>query len=537
MWSEGAADGTEVGITIAVTLSAVCMTAVPFAMRNADGLLFWLMCLVTGLGLATFNYSMAVDLVGQWRDALATPAATKQLTAAALDRRITDATAAKARLPQLPHITAAMVAAAKMALELGTQAKTQECATVGDNCRTRVMELTKAMTDLRAAESNRGNTLRLERLDGEIQAAAKEKLALGPIPSDTDPGAARIGKLLAKFLDMGPKPDLVVIEWWPTGIAISSSGLASCCPGSFLPASGWSSGGQVHCVCDGTRWRMGGGHTLPPPRRCSIARTSQAVRRRDLGRYASAAPPAEAPPLNGRADDANRNRALTDPRLLGWMHVEQGPPNSDHLLNVDPEEVDAIEISDAKLAEIVGVATEDRHHPEIVSPAGLYAIRTLAASLRQQKEELSPEDALARVLKSIGSLIGKRRRRLNSLAVVGKRIIGSTYDGCSLTLKYLAELRAADGAKILAPRLFSTGKRSLTRLINEFGTDATIAAIKAVLTRAMIDGGEPGSVTTWSYFRPALLEQRMADEMAAAGLRPGDVFGAHRAFQLSRSDE
>jgi len=141
--------------------------------------------------------------------------------------------------------------------------------------------------------------------------------------------------------------------------------------------------------------------------------------------YASAASPAEAPPLNGRADDANRKGALTDPRLLGQTHA----------------------------------------------------------------------------------------------------------------LEHLGELHAADGAKILAPRLFGTGKRGLTRLVNEFGIEATIATIKAVLTRAMIDGGESGSVTTWSYFRPALLEQQMAEEMAAAGLRPGDVFGAHRAFRLSRSNE
>ena len=80
--SEGAANGTEVGITIAVTLSALGMAAVPSAVRNANTLLFRLTCLVTALGLATFNYSMAVDLVTRWRDE--NPAALKQPTAAAL---------------------------------------------------------------------------------------------------------------------------------------------------------------------------------------------------------------------------------------------------------------------------------------------------------------------------------------------------------------------------------------------------------------------------------------------------------------------
>ncbi|HJZ29574.1 MAG TPA: hypothetical protein VKF35_00630, partial [Hyphomicrobiaceae bacterium] len=204
MWTEGAANGSEMGITIALTLSALGMAAVPFAMRNADSLFSWLMCLLTGLALATFNCSMAVDVVSQWRDE--TPAAVEQLSAAALDRRITDATAAKSKLPQLPHTTAAMVSAAKTAVDLAAQARAQECGAVGDNCRTRVVELTKAVADLRVAETNRANTVKLERLDGEIRTASKEKLDLGPIPSDTNPGAARIGKLLAKFVDMGPRP-------------------------------------------------------------------------------------------------------------------------------------------------------------------------------------------------------------------------------------------------------------------------------------------------------------------------------------------
>src|SRR5262245_35289485 len=75
--TEGAANGTEVSITIAVTLSAVGMAAVPFAMRNADTLLFRVTCLLTAFWLATFNYSMAVDLVTRWRDER--PTAVKQL--------------------------------------------------------------------------------------------------------------------------------------------------------------------------------------------------------------------------------------------------------------------------------------------------------------------------------------------------------------------------------------------------------------------------------------------------------------------------
>jgi hypothetical protein len=79
-----------------------------------------------------------------------------------------------------------------------------------------------------------------------------------------------------------------------------------------------------------------------------------------------------------------------------------------------------------------------------------------------------------------------------------------------------------DGARILAPWLFGRARDGLTRLIHEFGEHA-IDTIKAVLVRAMIDGMAPSSVTTWSYFRSALREQRVLEEMAAAGLRPGDA--------------
>ena len=42
------------------------MAAVPFAMKKAENPLeFWLVYLVFGLALATFNYSMAVDLASR----------------------------------------------------------------------------------------------------------------------------------------------------------------------------------------------------------------------------------------------------------------------------------------------------------------------------------------------------------------------------------------------------------------------------------------------------------------------------------------
>ena len=51
-------------------------------------------------------------------------------------------------------------------------------------------------------------------------------------------GAARIGKLLAKFVDMGPRPDLVVTEWWPTGVAIVIEWIGLALPRIILTAIG-----------------------------------------------------------------------------------------------------------------------------------------------------------------------------------------------------------------------------------------------------------------------------------------------------------
>src|SRR5262245_45977571 len=51
-------------------------------------------------------------------------------------------------------------------------------------------------------------------------------------------GAARIGKLLAKFVDMGPRPDLVVTEWWPTGVAIVIEWIGLALPRIILAAVG-----------------------------------------------------------------------------------------------------------------------------------------------------------------------------------------------------------------------------------------------------------------------------------------------------------
>ena len=93
---------------------------------------------------------------------------------------------------------------------------------------------------------------------------------------------------------------------------------------------------------------------------------------------------------------------------------------------------------------------------------------------------------------------------------------------------HLAELREADHAKILAPRLFRRGKGGLTRLLHEFGAELTLDTINAVLARAMIDGKAVGSVKTWRFFEAAIVEEMHLRMLSEQGIRPGDVFGAHK---------
>lgn len=239
MIAEGAASGTEAGITAALVMSALLMAATPFAMKKAPNVGFWAVCLIFGVGLATFNYTMAVDLAGKWRDQSTAPAALTAAKAKALKSRIAGATAAMDRLAKLPHTTAAQVTAADDAVALATEARDQECGKVGRNCRARVAEL-KAVTETRAILlANRAVSEKRELYEAAIAKAQKELDALGVIPNQIDPAAARIGKAFDKlpFIDLGPRPDLVVIEWWPTWVAIIIEVIALLGPRIVLTAT------------------------------------------------------------------------------------------------------------------------------------------------------------------------------------------------------------------------------------------------------------------------------------------------------------
>jgi hypothetical protein len=50
-----------------------------------------------------------------------------------------------------------------------------------------------------------------------------------------------------------------------------------------------------------------------------------------------------------------------------------------------------------------------------------------------------------------------------------------------------------------------------------------------VLRRHMVDGGNGvSSIKSWRYFEAAIAEDMHLRKLIAEGIRPGDVFGAHK---------
>ena len=237
------------------------------------------------------------------------------------------------------------------------------------------------------------------------------------------------------------------------------------------------------------------------------------------------------------------DEAFKSPSLLGWIEgIDPGNPAQD-LADIDPATLDEVlaAVKATALADSIRAATRRRVSAELLRPSGLYAVCHLAAGVRRWKKALTAAQALDVVLAAIAERIGNRGGWLNSLSVIGHRLAGEILHGRDPEQVFaaareradphIADLRRADGARVLAPHLFEEDRAHLGQLLLEYGEGA-VATIRSILTRCMIDGPPPGSVTTWAYFRPVLDEQRLADQMADEGMRPGDVFCAHRQRQI-----
>jgi hypothetical protein len=236
IWNEGGASSSEIGIVAALIMSILVMAAIPFAVKSASNWLEKLGYLALGFMLASFNFTLAVDTAGQWRDKITNPATVLATDAATFKNDKTVAEANRDKFAQLAQATVAEVAAAEDDVKLATQARDKECVKVGDNCRARVADLaaaTKRRSDILAA---RYNTEMVEHYDKDAKEAKRKLTALGPIPEHNDPAAARIAEVIGLFYDLGKDPDLKVVKWWPTWIAVIIELIAMWGPPVFLLA-------------------------------------------------------------------------------------------------------------------------------------------------------------------------------------------------------------------------------------------------------------------------------------------------------------
>ena len=220
MLAEGAS-APEAGMAIAVAVSAIAMGAVPFAMKQSRTFgLFWLACVGLGTAVAMFNFLMACELAGKFRDDLSAPAAQTIAKAETLRARIAGAKSTRAALPPAePWTTEAALDTAKRAVDTAEISRADECKRRGQFCRDRESDERIAMRTWAAATQARAVTAQHERLDSIIARAEAELDGLGLVPAVVDPAAARIGKAIGIFVDLGPRPAEVISTWWPTFIA------------------------------------------------------------------------------------------------------------------------------------------------------------------------------------------------------------------------------------------------------------------------------------------------------------------------------
>lgn len=203
MTSTGGWTSNQVGIVLLVALSALGMTLVPFAMKKAENLGFWSICLAFGIGLGILNYTMAVGAVGKARDSESD--SKKQIIekASSLRRSIAENEEARRTLPPFKWTSQEMVASASQAVTFAREAQEAECKIVKDICRARIAQLSSRQSELADISSNRASTERAEQLDSSIRRIRENLSSLGTIPAFDDPQATRIALAIGTIFSLG----------------------------------------------------------------------------------------------------------------------------------------------------------------------------------------------------------------------------------------------------------------------------------------------------------------------------------------------
>ncbi len=194
------------GIVLLVTLSAIGMTSVPFAMKKAGNWGFWWICLVFGIGLGILNYTMAVGAVGKTRDDEAGTKRTLIEKASSLKDSLQSTLRLRQELPAFRWTTKEMVDSAALAVRLTDDARRKECEKVGDYCRALVAQLGNRQGEYAEISSSFAATQRATGLDDQISSLKTSLGTLGPIPETSDQQASRLAAFLGTFLNLGPTP-------------------------------------------------------------------------------------------------------------------------------------------------------------------------------------------------------------------------------------------------------------------------------------------------------------------------------------------
>lgn len=235
MLSEGLS-GSQLGIVILVAVSALGMTAIPFAMQKAENWGFWLTCLLCGAALCIVNYLMAVGAVGKVRDAESGAAGAIISKAAGLSRSISESRKQRDALPTFRWTTEDMVTAANEAVRLAVEARDQECGKVGEWCRARQAQVASRLEERAGVSANRALSRQRKHLDGEVQRLEQELTGIGSIPHSSDMQASRVAAVVSSFISLGPNAAERVADAIVTILAITAEGIALILPRILVTA-------------------------------------------------------------------------------------------------------------------------------------------------------------------------------------------------------------------------------------------------------------------------------------------------------------
>ncbi len=224
------------GIALLVTLSALGMTAVPFAMKKAPNWGFWWTCLVFGFGLLVLNYIMAIGAVGKSRDDEAGAKGNLIEKARVLKETLQGTIGIRSSLPPFRWTTQEMVDTALLAQRTTDDARRKECEKVGDYCRALVAQLGNRQAELAEIQAAYATTTRARQLDDSIRDQQHALTNLGPIPANSDQQASRIAALVGGFFILGPDASERVATWIIHFVAICAEAFALGAPRIIVTA-------------------------------------------------------------------------------------------------------------------------------------------------------------------------------------------------------------------------------------------------------------------------------------------------------------